>query len=293
MGVFNKLKNIPNYLNRNFLLPKILTLKNRSVLSKNVELKGKYPHKRCFIIGNGPSVSGLDLGKLRNEYTFAINEFDKNTQYKSLTPNFHILAGSRYFIEDETEYWLNRLRKKDKEIPTDTIIITNILAKPFIEKNNLFKGHRIYYMGMQGIFTNNLPFNINLDHYVPYPKNSVLMCMVAAAWMNFNEIYLLGCEHNHLSVNVGQGQLSFSHSYEDSEIDNATDKEDLKKYYTPKEIRMTYEISMANMLQLFRNYRFFYAKARKAHPDLKIFNATPNSFLDIFPMINFEDIKGL
>src|SRR5574338_1535950 len=29
--------------------------------------------KRCFIIGNGPSLKDTDLGKLRNEYTFGMN----------------------------------------------------------------------------------------------------------------------------------------------------------------------------------------------------------------------------
>jgi hypothetical protein len=119
--------------------------------------------------------------------------------------------------------------------------------------------------------------------------------MMAATWMGFNEIYLLGCEHNWLSQKLGPTKsLAWSHSYDDetSKLDTA-DNEILKKYIGPKELNFTYEMNMASMLQLFKSYRLFYTKARKAHPDLKIFNATPDSFLDIFPMINFEDIKEL
>lgn len=295
MNILKKIKILLSYLYRNFLAPRLYSIRDTKILSLNLSIKDKNAGKRCFIIGNGPSVSSIDLEKLSNEYTFVMAEFEKNIQAKKLRPKFHIITDSAYFTEDETEYWPRRLREKDREISTDTTMIINLAAKKFIEKYNLFKQHRVYYVGTQGIFTNNLPFNIDLDHYVPYPKNSVLMCMMAATWMGFNEIYLLGCEHNFLSHNMGYGKsLAFSHSYEDeiSKLDSTND-EVLKKYVNPRDLKLNYEMSIANILQLFRNYRFFYAKALKTHPDLKIFNATPDSFLDVFPMINFKDIKGL
>ena len=42
---------------------------------------------------------------------------------------------------------------------------------------------------------------------------------------------------------------------------------------------------------LFKNYRLIKEKFSKNRPDIKIYNATPDSFLDVFPMIKFEDIK--
>ncbi len=35
--------------------------------------KDRYWGKRCFIIGNGPSLNAMDLSPLRNEYTFGLN----------------------------------------------------------------------------------------------------------------------------------------------------------------------------------------------------------------------------
>jgi hypothetical protein len=37
------------------------------------ELAGRYMGKRCFIIGNGPSLTKMDLSRLRGEYTFGLN----------------------------------------------------------------------------------------------------------------------------------------------------------------------------------------------------------------------------
>ncbi len=292
-NITKKIKGVPSYFYRNYIAPQIYSVRDRGILSKNLEIKNKHAGRRCFIIGGGPSIANINLSQLSREYTFVVNEFEKNNQYSSLAPKFHIIADN--YNENAPEYWRGRFQEKDRNISTKTTIITGIGAIPAINKYGLFKNHRVYYIGTQGIFTNNLPFNIGLDRYVPNPKNSVLMCMLAATWMGFDEIYLLGCEHSFLAQKLGPSKsLSWSHSYEDetSNLDNAN-IEVLKKYISQKELKSNYELSMANMLQLFCNYRLFYAKARKTNPNLKIFNATPNSFLDVFPMINFEDIKGL
>jgi len=293
MAIINKLKSVNSYLYRNFLAPRIYGFRDRDILSKNLEIHNIHKDKKCFIIGGGPSVADIDLDTLANEYTFVLNEFDKNPQYNKLRPKFHIIFDSAFYTEGETEYFPERFRAKDKTVPYETMMCLNLGAKSFVEKYGLFKNHRVYYFGTQGIFTDNLPFNIELDKYTPQPKNSVLMGLMIASWMGFKEIYLLGCEHNFLSFNIGYGKsLVYNHSYEDelSKLDSKND-EVMKKYIPIRDQTLTYEKNIANVLQLFRNYKFFYAKAKKLYPGIKIYNATPNSFLDVFPMINFEDIK--
>lgn len=294
-NTLKKVKSIPSYCYRNYAAPRIFSIRDREILAKNSELKNKYTDRRCFIIGAGPSIAATNLALLNKEYTFVVNEFEKNPQYTILTPKFHIITDSDYFTEGGTEYWINRFKEKDRHIPTDTIMIINLAARPFIQKYGLFKQHRVYYTGTQGIFTNKFSFNINLDRYVPNPKNSILMCLLAAVWMGFDEIYLLGCEHSFLARPLGPNKsLGFSHSYEGeaSGID-ITKKEISKKYINSKLSNSNYEALMLNTLQLFRNYRLFYAKALRKNSQLKIFNATPESFLDVFPMVNFNDIKKL
>lgn len=65
----------------------------------------------------------------------------------------------------------------------------------------------------------------------------------------------------------------------------------MKKYIVPREQNLTYEGNIAHIFQLFKNYRFFYSKIKKCYPNVKIYNATPNSFLDVFPFIDLKDIK--
>ncbi|HSV86251.1 MAG TPA: 6-hydroxymethylpterin diphosphokinase MptE-like protein, partial [Levilinea sp.] len=47
----------------------------RDTIARLAKLKDIHRGKRCFIIGNGPSLKNTDLGKLRNEYTIGMNRF--------------------------------------------------------------------------------------------------------------------------------------------------------------------------------------------------------------------------
>src|SRR3990167_3675567 len=100
------------------------------------------------------------------EYTFVVNEFEKNKQHNLLAPKFHIISESDYFTESGPEYWRGRFKEKNHDISTNTTMIINLAAKPFVNKYNLFKQHKVYYVGTQGIFTDNFPFNIELVRYV-------------------------------------------------------------------------------------------------------------------------------
>ena len=86
--------------------------------------------------------------------------------------------------------------------------------------------------------------------------------------------------------------MAYSHNYKDelSDIDKTNDQV-VKRFAVPRDLTMSYEDNVAHVLQLFKNYRLLYKKLGRTHPDIKIFNATPNSYLDIFPMIDFKDIK--
>ena len=291
----NKLKGVTRYLYRNYFLPKYLTHKHKGALDKNKELKNKYLGKRCFIVGGGPSVKEIDLSQLSNELTFVVAEFDKNPQYNTLKPKFHILSDSTYFTEGKSEYWNQMFEKKNKSVSTDTTLFLNLEAKKYIDKRELFSKHKYYYVGTQGVMSENFDFNINLEKYLPWPKNSILLCIIIAVYLGFKEIYLLGCEHNFLSFNIGQGQgkdLAYSHNYKDelSDIDKTNDQV-VKQFAVPRDLTMNYEANIAHILQLFKNYRLLYKKISGLYPDIKIFNTTPNSYLDVFPMVNFEAIK--
>ena len=52
-------------------------------------LKNRYAGKRCFVIGNGPSLTKEDLELLRNEVTFASNRIYKMFDKTDWRPTFY------------------------------------------------------------------------------------------------------------------------------------------------------------------------------------------------------------
>ena len=288
-----KIKDISSYFYRNFAAPLIYSIRDRKVLSQNTELKNKYVGQRCFIIGGGPSIADIDLAQLRSEQTFVVNQFDKNSQYNVLKPKFHVFIDTAYFAED-TPYWHEQFKNKDQSISPSTTLLINVGAKQFVEKNGMFKGHKLYYIGMQGIMGRYFDFNIDISKYVPWPKNSILLCLMTAAYMGFKEIYLLGCEHNFLEhIKPGKNTVvSFGYGYDDELLKlDMTNDEVVKTIVVKREQNSSYSYVLANILQLFKNYEFIYNKFIKTYPGIRIYNATPDSYLDTFPKIEFGKIK--
>ena len=83
----------------------------RESIAKLAALKDIHKGKRCFIIGNGPSLKNTDISKLRNEYTFGMNRV-----YVAFPewgfPTSYLVSVNSLVIEQFAEDFLNL------EIPT-------------------------------------------------------------------------------------------------------------------------------------------------------------------------------
>lgn len=285
---------IISYFYRNFFLPRFLSFKYKKILAENRLIKNVYQDKRCFIIASGPSVARLNLSRLKNEHTIVFNEFDKLAQAKELTPTYYVFADTFYFTEAPDHYLTQQFLNKQNVIDPKTEVVIHAFGKDFVESNNLFRQHRIRYVLPHGIMSNHFRFNIDLDRVVPLPKNSVIMGIMLAVYAGFKEVYLLGCEHSFLAQPIGLGKsLTYQHAYSSSldDFSHITDRKTARRYYVGRDLDLNYEANVAHILQLFKNYRLLKEKLAKEKLNVRIFNATPNSFLDVFPMINFEDIE--
>ena len=154
---------------------------------KNLKcIKGSYNDKRCFIIGNGPSLKKEDLERLKGEITFASHGiyfiFDK-TDWR---PTYYCAQDCKLINDriSEIEEYCKDIPKffgvvKDFHYPNfskdDTIIV--LLNEPFVDGYPKFSNDATngFYEGMTVTY-----FNIQL-----------------AIYMGFKEIYLLGVDHSY------------------------------------------------------------------------------------------------
>mgnify|MGYP003295767544 CR=1 FL=1 len=63
-------------------------------------LKDKFDGQRCFLIGNGPSLSAEDLEKVRGEYSFSCNKIYKAFDKTNFRPCFYIVDDYALVKED-------------------------------------------------------------------------------------------------------------------------------------------------------------------------------------------------
>lgn len=282
-------KNIPNRFHSKFITPYVLKKKYGSILIKNKALENTKRGRRCFILGTGPSINEQNVLKLKDEETFVVNTFWNYPKYLTLNPKYYVVVDTYNFpnAESRGSAWIEDLIKREKivsQLPTK--LFFNIAGKEFIEKNGLYKNNEVYYLAFHRFFTEDLKFNIEIDKVLPNVKNVILACLITALYMGFEEVYLLGCEHNFLVYPSNLHYEKFK-MFHDLKM-NVNDPEEIKKYALDI---APYERHIDHAKILFKNYRLFYQKAKQLNPKFTVYNATPNSFLDVFEFINFSDIK--
>jgi hypothetical protein len=146
-------------LKQTFLFSWIITGKDN--LRKLSNLKNSQAGKRCFIIGNGPSLRQTDLTLLQNEYTFGLNriyllfpELGFSTSYivtinllviQQCLPEILAQPGLKFLP------WILRKNYPDP-IPPNVVLIHTEKFKPGFQPNAchpLWQGATVTFVAMQ------------------------------------------------------------------------------------------------------------------------------------------------
>ena len=137
--------------------------------------------KRCFLIGNGPSLNKTDLDALSNEVTFAVNGFFLKAQDLDWTPTFYVVE-DHLVAEDRVE-WINAFKGPIKLFPA-------YLGYMFDRADDtIFYNHR-----PRKSYPDGYDFSLEADK-ITYTGCTVTFSMMQlAAYFGFEEIYLIGVD---------------------------------------------------------------------------------------------------
>lgn len=247
------------------------TRKKGIILNKNAQLlhsyKNKHLGKRCFLIGNGPSLSIQDLELIQNEITFGCNRVYKLFQNTSWRPTYFCMIDALIAKYSSEELALNikcplftnfTTKKLMPVIPENVIQVRNLGDKPYrISKN--FEAY-----------------------YVPSGATVMTFMIELAMYMGFSEIYLLG-------VDCTSSLTTHGHCIE-GYVDSSLVQKDIdrirKRLNDPT---LTAEqVSDYYFNQSTYSYKILYDHANKI--DISILNATRGGMLDVFPRIVLEKV---
>jgi hypothetical protein len=234
-----------------------LTKNNLKILS----LKNKYKGKRCFIIGNGPSLKPEDLEKLKGEITFASNKIYKIFPKTTWRPTFYMVVDPIVLGENVQD--INLVEAKTK---FTLKVYKHLFKADLYFNNNLSKNKR-------GTFSNNIMESLYSSGTVSYHLLQIVY------YMGFSEIYLLGHDYNFKGAISKTKDLSFLKKGDNSQhyfIQDYIGANEKKPGQAPEEIY--HGMEKANLV---------YENSGR-----KIFNATRLTYLDVFELRNFDELFG-
>jgi hypothetical protein len=234
----------------------------KKIVSGNSIFENTHRGERCFILGTGPSLDRLEeaeLSVVNENVVFGVNSLYKSRVGKLVAPRYYTLVDNLYWgswsgtFADVSEAYKN----------SPPIFITDprarhILAATTDAQTALYVHAKKYPVAC---------VDSDLSRNVFATMNVVSNSILAAMYLGFKEIYLLGCDYNAFCTQ-GHG-----HCYDDSH-----------------EVSQ-YEYSLAFYLKYYHlTTEFHYLIARLAlEKGVKVVNLTPGSLLDAYPRKDFKD----
>lgn len=215
--------------------------------------KNVYAGKKCFIIGNGPSLKACDLEIINKEgiISFASNGIYKIYKETSWRPKY-------YFYGDVEAF------KRANNLQPDQIYFMSDLFKDIIGgESNINFFHHIFKLNEDGsaFFSNDIVNGVSGGRTITY------VMLQFAIYMGFKEVYLLGVD---FSWGEHGENTHFCNDYVDPEYEQ----------------RIKENVMHKN--ELIKNYEC--ANRFAQEHGVKIYNATRGGYLEVFERINFESV---
>lgn len=222
------------------------------------ELHGAKNGARCFIVGNGPSLTLEDLEKIKYEDCFASNLIFKLFNRTTWRPIF-------YFLQD---------RYADVGSVIDDLDLPYLfIGDYFWRKRRVSNSNALCFHGKRWL-SNKVPeFSEDISNYIVDCHTVTYSMIQCAVYLGYREIYLLGMDHNYSLVcdengNVLKTGMERSHVFED---DN------------PEEV-------VANLEEM--NKAYIAARDYASSHGIKIINCTRGGKLEWFERKSLESVLG-
>ncbi len=219
------------------------------------EIKDSCKGKRCFIIGNGPSLTAQDLDKLINEDCFASNFI--------------------YKIFSETDWRPKYYAAVDRYLELEEDIINGCDCNVYIgsyrwRHNKVDLKNAVCLRTHQPLSNKKCDFSEELKKCVYVTSTVSYVLMQIAAYMGYSEIYLLGFDHNY--------------SYEIDEHGKIVKNYNIKSHYysAPNDSELADVKSMTMSYYKMLNYC--------NENGIVIKNATRGGKLEVFDRVDFDSL---
>ena len=149
--------------------------------------------KRCFIVGNGPSLRVSDLELLKYEDCFGANEIHRIFSKTSWRPKYYIIV-DRYTKTTPVE-----IAEVDSQIV--------FLSDYYWRFNRVLREDAIC-LKQRYFFEDSFPlFSDDISKYIYVGETVTYAALQIAVYLGYTEIYLIGVDHNYCKMLDQKGKL--------------------------------------------------------------------------------------
>jgi hypothetical protein len=233
------------------------------------------------LLGSGPSIQNENLKPLKNEIVFALNNFYVHNDFGEImsgdVPKYYMTAPVH--PPQTNDEWCKWFIDMEKYIPITTTLLLGLDNYPFnikyiTDKHNIFQKHKIYWyfagiiVSKDYIFSEN---DVQLQNIIWAASSVSTYAILTAIYMGFDEIYLLGVDHNYICISSEKQYRFYKNSIHQ---ENENERMKLKK---SDELLGTAKVFLENELI-------------SENMNVKIFNCSAASLLNMFEKKSFSEV---
>lgn len=218
--------------------------------------------ERCFIVGNGPSLRVEDLEKISDYPTFASNSIFKIYPQTEWRPTYYVCVDPTY-IDCHREEIIREVDSK-KFISCRTEFPQDCNTERIFEFNKF----KINKWNDKSAFVKE-----DVSEYFSVGYTVTFTALQLAFYMGFKEIILIGVDFSYPVARNSKGKIV------------RTGVEKSVHFYKDNKTEQKYNVF--NYEGALQAYKVAYDYAKKNN--IKIYNATRNGKLEVFPEIVLED----
>lgn len=241
----------------------IFKIKAPLLIKKNSikAFENKHYGKRCFVIGNGPSLRIEDLENLKNEITFSCNMIHRFAQKTDWTPYYYFCHDPKYVREFANE--LSQVKCCHRFIGSYYETYKDVYSGFSNAEMTSF-----YYLDKHPT-RRKVEFSHDVSNKV-MPGLTVSYAMIQFAfYMGFSEIYLIGFDH------------SFANQIENGKLKKSRRNDHFEGYGVINK-------NIVNKDVITEAFNVAQIEANKSN--VKIINATRGGELEVFERMKLDDI---
>jgi hypothetical protein len=234
---------------------------NRRQLRK---LRDKYSGRRCFVLGNGPSLRKTDVRRLKDEVTIASNGIFLLFDYMGYVPTFYTIED--VLVAEDRAAEANKIKGTTKVFPHDV-------------QHWLRPDKHTVYINFLRVYSGFPKFSDTFEDIVYFGGTVTFLNLQLAYHIGCREVYLIGFDHHYEVPSQTEATIAGNTI--------TSHREDVNHFH-PDYFGPGYRWHDPKVERMERAYheakQFFEAQGGIIH------NATSGGKLEVFPRVDFDSL---